>query len=449
MHLPLGGKLVLFAIGIAVAAIVIAFSLEAWFASRLTAAVVALVILVPVALIWARVVLSQVRRTLQAVSDGITSMKDRDFSVSIASPDEPGLRSLVASYNALGTLLRDERQSLYQRELLLDTVIQATPISMVLTNATGRVVYSNIAARQMFLGGRNLEGLSFDDLLKAAPEPLQQAVTSGADTLFTLDAGGESDIYHLSQRGFLLNSQAHRLFLLKQMTRELSRQEVETWKKVIRVIAHELNNSLAPISSLAHSGRQFVHRAETTQFERIFQTIEERARHLHTFIDGYARFAKLPRPHAEAVDWNAFLRALQNTLPFVIMGEVPSQPAMFDPAQLEQVLINLVKNAVEADASPNTIEMRVSEQAGGWAIQVLDRGAGMPDEVLRSALLPFYSTKPAGAGLGLTVCREVIEAHGGRISLANRSGGGLAVSLWIPRRAPESAPPAQQENVGA
>jgi two-component system, NtrC family, nitrogen regulation sensor histidine kinase NtrY len=448
MHLPLGGKLVLFAIGIAVAAIGIAFSLESWFESPLTAALVAVVIIGPVAFIWARVVLSQVRRTLQAVSDGITSMKDRDFSVSIASPDEPGLRSLVASYNALGTLLRDERQSLYQRELLLDTVIQATPISMVLTNATGRVVYSNIAARQTFLGGRNLEGLSFDELLKAAPEPLQQAVTSGADTLFTLDAGGESEIYHLSQRAFLLNSQAHRLLLLKQMTRELSRQEVETWKKVIRVIAHELNNSLAPISSLAHSGRQFVHRAEGAQFERIFQTIEERARHLHTFIDGYARFAKLPRPHAEAVDWNAFLRALQNTLPFVIMGEVPSQPATFDPAQMEQVLINLVKNAVEAGASPNTIEVRVSEQAGGWAIQVHDRGSGMPEEVLRNALLPFYSTKPAGAGLGLTVCREVIEAHGGRISLANRSGGGLTVSLWIPRREPESTTPAPQENVG-
>jgi len=449
MYLPMGVKLVLFAVGVSVLAILAAFSLESWFESPLTAALAAVLVVVPVAFIWSRVVMSQVRRTLQAVSDGITSMKDRDFSVSIASPDEPGLRSLVASYNALGTLLRDERQSLYQRELLLDTVIQATPISIVLTNASGRVVYSNVAARQTFLGGRNLEGLAFDELLKAAPEPLQQAVVSGADTLFTVDASGESEIYHLSQRGFLLNSQAHRLFLLKQMTRELSRQEVETWKKVIRVIAHELNNSLAPISSLAHSGRQFVHRPEAVQFERIFQTIEERAKHLHTFIDGYARFAKLPRPHAEAVDWNAFLRALQNTLPFVIMGEVPTQPALFDPAQVEQVLINLVKNAVEAGASPNTIEVRVAEQAGGWSIQVLDRGAGMPEEVLRNALLPFYSTKPAGAGLGLTVCREVIEAHGGRISLANRSGGGLAVNLWIPRREPEISTAPERAGVDA
>src|SRR5688500_3061121 len=405
MHLPLGLKLALFCIGTAAAAVAIAFGLHPLFQSSVSAGLLAIAIVVPIAIVWSRIVIRPVRRTLQAMSDGITSTKDRDFSVSIAAPEEPGLKSLVASYNALSSLLREERQSLYQRELLLDTVIQATPLSMVLTNALGRVVYSNLAARQTFLGGKNLEGLSFDELLRAAPEPLQQAVASGADTLFTLDAGGESEIYHLSQRGFLLNSQAHRLYLLKQMTRELSRQEVETWKKVIRVIAHELNNSLAPISSLAHSGRQIVARPDAAQFERIFQTIEERAKHLHTFIDGYARFAKLPRPNAEGVDWHAFLKALHNTSPFTIVGAIPSRAAMFDPAQIEQVLINLIKNAVEAGTSSDAIEVRVTEAAGGFAIQVLDRGAGMTEDVLRNALLPFYSTKPAGAGLGLTVCR--------------------------------------------
>jgi signal transduction histidine kinase len=105
---------------------------------------------------------------------------------------------------------------------------------------------------------------------------------------------------------------------------------------------------------------------------------------------------------------------------------------VFDPAQIEQVIINLVKNAKEAGAPPDSIELHVHEHAAGWRLQLLDRGAGMSEEVLRNALLPFYSTKPSGAGLGLTLCREVIEAHGGRISLANRPGGGLAATLWIP-----------------
>jgi two-component system, NtrC family, nitrogen regulation sensor histidine kinase NtrY len=99
---------------------------------------------------------------------------------------------------------------------------------------------------------------------------------------------------------------------------------------------------------------------------------------------------------------------------------------------MEQVLINLLKNAREAGAPVESIELQVNEHAAGWRLQVLDRGAGMSDDVLRNALLPFYSTKPSGAGLGLTLCREVIEAHGGRISLANREGGGLAATLWIP-----------------
>ena len=437
MRFSLEGKLALFGFAlVALVAGLVAF-LSRWLGSPWLAFLVGVAVATPLATIAARYYMKPVAKTLRAVGDGIASLTDRDFSVSIGTTDQPELTSLVEGYNRLGNVLREERQSLYQRELLLDTVIQATPLAMVLTNANGRVVYSNVAARQTFLGGRKLEGLAFAELIAASPEPLRLAVASEADSLFTIEAEDESEIYHLSQRGFLLNSQLHRLYLLKQMTRELARQEVETWKKVIRVIAHELNNSLAPISSLAHSGRQTVERPDASQLERIFRTIEERARHLHTFIDGYARFAKLPRPQPEPIAWRAFLRSLQETAPFTLAGEPPTRPGVFDPAQIEQVIINLVKNAKEAGAPPDSIELNVQEHAAGWRLQVLDRGAGMSEEVLRNALLPFYSKKPAGAGLGLTLCREVIEAHGGRISLANRPGGGLAATLWIPEIAQE------------
>jgi two-component system nitrogen regulation sensor histidine kinase NtrY len=437
MRFSLEGKLALFGLVlVAVVAALVAF-LSQWLDSPWLAFLIGLAVATPLAIVAARYYMKPVAKTLRAVGDGIASLTDRDFSVSIGTTDQPELTSLVEGYNRLGNVLREERQSLYQRELLLDTVIQATPLSMVLTNANGRVVYSNVAARQTFLGGRKLEGLAFAELIAASPEPLRLAVASEADSLFTIEGPDESEIYHLSQRRFLLNSQLHRLYLLKQMTRELARQEVETWKKVIRVIAHELNNSLAPISSLAHSGRQTLERPDTSQLERIFRTIEERARHLHTFIDGYARFAKLPRPQPEPIAWRAFLRSLQETAPFTLAGEPPARPGVFDPAQIEQVIINLVKNAKEAGAPPDSIELNVQEHAAGWRLQVLDRGAGMSEEVLRNALLPFYSTKPAGAGLGLTLCREVIEAHGGRISLANRPGGGLAATLWIPEIAQE------------
>lgn len=437
LHFSLEGKLALFGIGLVVVVAALVAALSAWLGSPWLAFLVGLAIATPLAALGARYYMRPIAQTLRAVGDGVASLSDRDFSMSISTAKEPELATLVEGYNRLGSVLREERQSLYQRELLLDTVIQATPLAMVLTNANGRVVYSNVAARQTFLGGRKLEGLAFGELLAAAPEPLRQAVASEADTLFTIEGEDESEIYHLSQRAFLLNSQSHRLYLLKQMTRELARQEVETWKKVIRVIAHELNNSLAPISSLAHSGRQTVHRPDPSQLERIFRTIEDRAKHLHAFIDGYARFAKLPRPQPEPIAWSAFLRSLQETAPFTLGGEPPTRPGVFDPAQIEQVIINLVKNAKEAGAPPDSIELRVNEHAAGWRLQLLDRGAGMSEEVLRNALLPFYSTKSSGAGLGLTLCREVIEAHGGRISLANRPGGGLAATLWIPAIAPD------------
>jgi nitrogen fixation/metabolism regulation signal transduction histidine kinase len=335
-------------------------------------------------------------------------------------------------------LLRRERLDLYQRELLLDTVIQTTPLVMVLTNTSGRIVYSNVAARQLFLGGRKLEGLDFPALVAESPAPLREAMTAAGDTLFTMEVAGEPQVYHLSQRGFLLNAQSHRLVLLKQLTRELAAQEVAVWKKVIRVIAHELNNSLAPISSLVHSGRLLARgMPDPAQLERVFTTIGERTAHLSSFIDGYARFAKLPRPRPAPVSWGDFLGRLEGTTCFEIKEPLPATQATFDPSQLEQVMINLLKNAAESGSAADEIAVCVREsheagQGGGFTIEVADRGSGLTDNVLRDALLPFYSTKPTGTGLGLTLCREIVEAHGGRLSIANRPGGGALVSVWLP-----------------
>jgi two-component system, NtrC family, nitrogen regulation sensor histidine kinase NtrY len=371
-------------------------------------------------------------RVVRAVCDGIVSLRDRDFSVSVGATPDLELSALASAYNSLGDLLRRERLDLYQRELLLDTVIQTTPLALVLTDAGERVVYSNVAARQLLRAGRKLEGLELTSVLADSPAPLREALGGGGDTLFTMEVAGEPQVYHLSQRGFLLNARPHRLVLLKQLTRELAAQEVTVWKKVIRVIAHELNNSLAPINSLAHSGQLLAREPDPAQLARVFVTIGERAAHLATFIDGYARFAKLPRPRPAPVSWAQFLARLEGTLRFRIEGPLPEAPASFDTSQLEQVMINLLKNAAESGSPSDDITVRVQPTAPGFRLEVGDRGSGLAPDTLRDALLPFYSTKPAGTGLGLTLCREIIEAHGGRLSLANREGGGALVSVWLP-----------------
>jgi nitrogen fixation/metabolism regulation signal transduction histidine kinase len=396
------------------------------------AALAALLVVAPLLLWLARRLTRPWVRVVRAVCDGIVSLRDHDFSVSVRSTRDVELNALTSAYNSLGELLRRERLDLYQRELLLDTVIQSTPLSMVLTDDGGRVVYSNAAARQLLRAGRKLEGMDFAAVLADSPPPLREALGGGGDTLFTMDVGGETQVYHLSQRGFLLNARRHRLILLKQLTRELAAQEVAVWKKVIRVIAHELNNSLAPISSLAHSGQLLAQAPDSTQLARVFETIAGRAAHLGTFIDGYARFAKLPRPRLAEVPWAQFLARLEGTLPFRIQGPVPEGVASFDASQLEQAMINLLKNAAESGSAPQEITVAVQRAAAGFLIEVGDRGSGLTDSTLRDALLPFYSTKPAGTGLGLTLCREIIEAHGGRLSLANREGGGALVTVWLP-----------------
>jgi len=194
--------------------------------------------------------------------------------------------------------------------------------------------------------------------------------------------------------------------------------------------------SLGPIRSLAHSGREFARLGDTARLATVFATIEERTHHLESFTQGYARFAKLPQPRPEAVEWQPFLDALAHHFAFRTVGVLPPAPGWFDRAQVEQVLINLLKNAHEAGGDAAGVEMSVTLRGHDVRIEVRDRGSGMSETVLANALLPFYSTKRSGSGLGLALAREIAEAHGGRVQLANRADGGLSVTLVLPQPMP-------------
>jgi nitrogen fixation/metabolism regulation signal transduction histidine kinase len=327
----------------------------------------------------------------------------------------------------------DARQRRAALQGAADTVVQNTPVALVLVDeASSRIAFANIAARALLGGGRSLQGDDFQALLATAPEALRQAVQAGEDAVFSTPLAGSDESFHLSRRAFRLQGRPHTLYMLRAMTRELSRQEVATWKRVIRVMSHELNNSLAPISSLAHSGAELARRGDTQRLPGVFATIGERARHLQHFLNGYASVAKLPAPRPAQVDWAPCVESLAAHARFRLDGALPARPGRFDPVQVEQALLNLLKNAHEAGGDPAAVTLALRCEPGEQRIEVADRGPGMSEAVLRQALLPFYSTKREGSGLGLALAREIAEAHGGRLQLSNRAGGGLAVALLLP-----------------
>jgi two-component system nitrogen regulation sensor histidine kinase NtrY len=417
--------------------IIIALGLDHLLPGRpLLAAALCLAGVIPIAIITIRSQVQPILSLFRALEGTVASYRDGDFSFSLHWPQNDELADLIRAHNELGNVLREQRRDLVQRELLLDTMVQNTPVAMLLVadvpQRAGAIVYANLAARQLLADGRKLEGHALDDLLAHASPALGEALARGGDGLFTAGEGEEEQVYHLARSSFSLNGRKHELLMLRHLTAELRRQEVQTWKKVIRVISHELNNSLAPLASLAHSGAELVRRGQTERLPQILETIGERTRHLESFILGYARFAKLPTPRLERCDWQGFIARLASQIPFRLDGELPPEPALLDQAQLEQALLNLLKNAHESGSAPGDVEMKVQRVQDLLRIDVLDRGSGMNEAVLTNALVPFYSTKRSGTGLGLALAREIAEAHGGRILLSNRDGGGLAVTMILP-----------------
>ncbi|HEU0033917.1 MAG TPA: PAS domain-containing sensor histidine kinase [Kofleriaceae bacterium] len=416
-----------------VVAIALAFVLLDWLDDPVLAGGIAAAVAIPLAISLVRGPLAEASAMFRALAGTVTSYRDGDFAFSLAWKRNDELGELVAAHNRLGDTLRGQRESLVQRELLLDTMVQNTPVAMLLVDPIGHIVYGNLAARKLLSGGRRLEGVRLDELLEQAPDPLREAIERGGDGLFVVERDDEEEIFYLARSGFRLNGRPHELFVLRHLTVELHRQEVRTWKKVIRVISHELNNSLAPIASLAHSGGELVQLGKHEQLAKVFATIADRARHLEQFIQGYAKFAKLPTPRPEVVPWAELVDRLRAQCAFQLDGTLPDTPGKFDPAQLEQALVNLLRNAHESGSPPEGVHLRVKKLPSSVAIEVSDRGSGMTETVLSNALLPFYSTKRGGTGLGLALVREIAEAHGGRVSLANREGGGLSVTVTIPQ----------------
>jgi signal transduction histidine kinase len=331
----------------------------------------------------------------------------------------------------LNAQLAEQRSTGERREGLLRTVVETTPVAIVLFGEAGSIAFTNRSARELFFEGMAVEGENFLTMIKRASPSLRQALLSEGDELFSVEGATGRETFHLSRRHL---DGGQTLIAVRSVTQEINRHEVASLKKVIRIIGHEINNSLGPIASLVSSAKTILQRPEhVAKLPAMLARVEERALHLKGFLDGYAKLTKIPPPKPVSVQWGPFLDGLRGIWPDLQVSDVPARPGYFDRAQIQQVLINLIKNAYEAGGPKEEVKIVVEEAGeGGCRISVLDRGPGVSDDVMESVFVPFFTTKPTGSGLGLALSREIVELHQGRLGLARRDGGGMSVSVWLP-----------------
>ncbi len=332
---------------------------------------------------------------------------------------------------ALDAQLEQQRTAGERREGVLRTVVETTPVAMVLFGEAGSIIFTNRSARDLFFEGRAVEGQNFLSMLERAPVSLRQALLSEGDELVSVQGPAERETFHLSRRRL---DAGQTLIAVRSVTQEINRHEVASLKKVIRIISHEINNSLGPIASLVSSAKLILQRPEhLPKLPSMFDTIQERTLHLRDFLEGYARLAKIPQPQPTSTAWRPFLDGLREFWPNLQITDATVRPGFFDRAQIQQVLINLIKNAHEVGGPEGEVKVVAETVAeGGCRISVLDRGPGVSEEVMRNVFVPFFTTKQTGSGLGLALSREIVELHQGRLGLARREGGGMSVSVWLP-----------------
>lgn len=373
--------------------------------------------------------LQPLQHEIAALNLHAQNLQDGSFNTSANQQKMKVLAPLAQQLQQMSNELRVQRNSLYQRELLLDTLVQANPGALILTNAAGRILMTNPPARQLLHHGKEVNGSELFELISSVPE-LALAIRQQQAGLVRL--GQQQTVWHLAISQFQLHNQQHYLYLLKPLSREISREELTAWKTLLRVISHELNNTLAPLSSLAFSGKIVASRQHNTELVNIFDTISERCAALNQFLQSYIHFAKLPPPVLGRVNWVQLVNQLQDQYEFELVGDLPKLDWLADQSQLTQLLLNILKNAHETGSSAEQILLHFNETPAQLQLVVQDQGGGLPQEIMQHALLPFYTTKTGGSGIGLTLCRDIIEAHGGELQLQNKQGG-LQVQILLPR----------------
>jgi two-component system, NtrC family, nitrogen regulation sensor histidine kinase NtrY len=367
---------------------------------------------------------------LQTLSNLLAALRESDFSIRArgASGDDP-LGAVMLEVNVLASTLHDQRLGALEAGALLRTVMIEIDVAVFTFDGAQTLRLVNRAGERLLAQpAEQLLGRTAGEL------GLRTCLVGHSPRIEDVAFAGGAGRYEVRRTTFRQGGRPHQLLVLADVSRPLRDEERQAWQRLIRVIGHEINNSLAPIKSIAGSLESMLARAAGSQRELVSdpETIDDmkrglaviaaRSDSLSRFTTAYARLAKLPAPRLDAVNVTALVRriaSVETKMPIRIEPS-PDLAIRADPDQLEQLLINLVHNA--SDAALQTgggVSVGWRREGRSFELWIDDEGSGLTNA--SNLFVPFFTTKPGGSGIGLVLSRQIAEAHGGSLTLDNRT----------------------------
>lgn len=363
-------------------------------------------------------------RPLRTLSTGMDLLREQDLNSRLATVGQPDADRIVDMFNDMMARLKEERMHVREQNHFLDLIVEESPMGILVLDWKGHIVQTNPAgARLLGLPPGRLTGMSLLEIPGELPATLASLREREVRTL-RLD---NAMVLRCSRLTYMDRGYAHPFLLVERLTEEVMQAERSAYEKVIRMMAHEVNNSVAAVTSVLDTLAECSEDAATAD---TLEACRTRCMRMSEFITSFANVVKIPEPCVRRTDLNAFLQDSRTVLESMCAGrnisldivESAEQPsAVFDSVLMEQVLINVVKNAAESIGCNGRITLRVSHSPAGFTVE--DDGPGISADTASKIFSPFFSTKSDGRGLGLLFVRDVLKKHGCAFSLRTDADG--------------------------